>query len=105
MQFDFSVKTVFSLLSIYMKVLAIWPMSDNLSKYGIFLYRALWGFYLTNHVMIAVATAHTLIINSDNTTVATYSFMEMTAMLECIVILINFIFHEQRMKVGLKKCS
>ena len=103
MQFDFSMKTILRLLSIYIKVLAIWQISDNPSKYGIFLYRVLWCFYLTNHVMLIVATVHTLIMNSDNTTVATYSFMEMTAMLECIVILINFIFHE-RMKVGFKKC-
>ena len=100
MQFNFSVKTVFKLLSLYMKVLAIWPMSENHSKYGFFLYRALWCCYLTNHVMLTVATAHTFIMNRDNTTVATYCCMEMTCMLECIIILINFIFHEQRMKVG-----
>ena len=78
-------------------------MDGESAKFWVFSYLILWCFYLIYHIVLIVPTAHTFLMNDDNIITTSYSWIEITGMAECIVILIHFLVHEQRMKVCFSK--
>ncbi|XP_011495249.1 PREDICTED: uncharacterized protein LOC105360143 [Ceratosolen solmsi marchali] len=88
----------FRVLCVSMKIFGIWPIPNSPRAHCIF-YRFLWWFYLLNHLILILPTFHTFLNNNTgNVTLASITWLEMTGMMECMVILINFKIQEKRLK-------
>ena len=93
-------KFFFSIFNISMKCFATYPLFDTSNQIVLKLYRLLWWFYVFNCSTLIIPTLHTMFTNFNDVTTSAYSVMELSGILECLVILIHFRIQEKRIKVN-----
>lgn len=63
-------------------ILCTWPIDFKLA------YTTLWWFYVANHASMLVPTLRAFVKNLPNVVMATYSWLEMMIIIECLTILV-----------------
>ena len=63
------------------------------------MYDALWWFYLTNHVLVLIPTVCAVRNNINNIVMVTYSWIEISFIIEYIIVLIHSKLTKSSMQV------
>jgi hypothetical protein len=99
MKIHCTVRTGYHVLCVSMKIFGIWPIPKSPKAHCIF-YHSLWWFYLLNHLILLFPTCRTFINNNTgNVALASITWLEITGMIECMTVLMNFKIQEKRLKV------
>ncbi|NP_001177639.1 odorant receptor 58 [Nasonia vitripennis] len=82
--------------------LAIWPL-DSSGKHWNTAFDCLWWFYVVNNVLVIIPTLLAFYSSRRDIIAAMFSWLEILALLEALIILANFRYYRSRMQPILKE--
>ncbi|OXU20152.1 hypothetical protein TSAR_007396 [Trichomalopsis sarcophagae] len=85
-----------------MKILGTWPVHRRHNKFFTCLNHGLWWFYVVNHMMLLLPTMQTFYNTTKDIISASYSLIEITGIVESMVILIIFKLQGSRIQLLLQ---
>ncbi|NP_001177496.1 odorant receptor 50 [Nasonia vitripennis] len=99
---NFTVQKNFNILCNCMKILGTWPVHRRHNKIFTCLNHSLWWFYVVNHMMLLLPTMQTFYNTTKDIISASYSLIEITGIVESMVILITFKLQGSRIQLLLQ---